>query len=298
MIGTGRDVDGVRPADLVVLTGLSGSGKTLAMRALEDLSYYCVDNLPVELVPTFYDLCRTSGRDITHVGLVVDVRGGDRISDLPARLEEVRAHGQSTCLFFLDASDEALIRRFQESRRPHPLGAGVTLQEAISKERRVLAPVKERADLVLDTSRITPHELRDFVVRHFQEGVQENQPRLTFMSFGFKYGPPDNADLVFDVRFLPNPHFDLALRDKTGEDPEVVAYLEESEIYREFLDRITDLMEFLLPAYTREGKSYLTVAFGCTGGRHRSVTASRQAAEALTRAGYRVVLRHRDLDKT
>jgi UPF0042 nucleotide-binding protein len=285
-------------AELVVITGLSGSGKTLAMRALEDLSFYCVDNLPLELVPTFYELCRTSGREISRVGLVVDIRGGEGISDLPSQIEQVRAQGQGATLLFLEATDEVLLRRFDETRRPHPLSAGKPLEEAISEERRILAPVKESADLVLDTSVITPHELRDFIYRHFREGPGERLPRITVSSFGFKHGGPGNADLVFDVRFLPNPHFVEGLREKTGKDAEIVTFLEESELYRDFRSRLLDLLEFLLPAYTREGKTYLDIAFGCTGGRHRSVTMARQVADALSGAGYHVDVRHRDVGKS
>jgi UPF0042 nucleotide-binding protein len=282
--------------DLVVITGLSGSGKTLAMRALEDLSYYCVDNLPVELIPTFYELCLTSGR--YRVALAVDIRGGERISELPQRIDQIRGRGPTVILLFLEASDEVLLRRYEETRRPHPLSAGEPLDEAIARERRVLAPLKEQADLVLDTGGITPHELRDFIFGHFGEGVGGNRPRVTVASFGFKHGAAGSADLVFDVRFLPNPHFVEGLREKTGEDGEVLAFLEESELYRDFRERILGLMEFLLPAYRREGKSYLTVAFGCTGGRHRSVAMARQVADALSEAGYQVDVRHRDTEKT
>lgn len=283
------------PVNLVVITGLSGSGKTLAMRALEDLNFYCVDNLPVELIPTFYELCRTSGR--SRVGLVVDVRGGEEIADLPARLEDIRAQGQVAVLLFLEAGDEALVRRYEESRRPHPLSHGHPLEEAIAREREILAPLKEGSDLVLDTARINPHELREFMFRQFREGLDRNRPRITVGSFGFKHGSAGNADLVFDVRFLPNPHFVENLRPRTGEDPEVAEFLEKSELFREFRARLLDLMEFLLPAYRSEGKSYLTIAFGCTGGRHRSVALARQTADALEKAGYQVDVRHRDADK-
>ena len=281
---------------VVVVTGLSGSGKSLALRALEDAAYYCVDNLPLDLIPTFYDLCLRGGRP--RVALVVDVRGGEGIEALPGILDQLRAKGGVARLLYLEANDETLIRRFSETRRPHPLAPGAPLAEGIRRERDLIEPLKEHADLVLDSSALTVHQLRAYLMDHFRDEPGVRTPHVTVLSFGYRYGVPENADLVFDVRFVPNPHFVEGLRGKTGSDPEVVAWLEALPLYREFRRRLFELVHFLLPAYAAEGKAYLTIAFGCTGGRHRSVALARQIAAHLEGKVPKVDVVHRDVGRS
>jgi UPF0042 nucleotide-binding protein len=281
---------------MVVVTGLSGSGKSLALRALEDASYYCVDNLPLDLIPTFYDLCQRGGRP--RVALVVDVRGGEGLAALPGVLEELREKGGQVRLLYLEADDETLIRRFSESRRPHPLAGEGPLQEGLRRERERVEPLKAHADLVVDTSEFTVHQLRSLLMGHFREWPEGRSPHVTVLSFGYRYGVPENADLVLDVRFLPNPHFVEGLREKTGNDPEVVEWLEAMELFGDFRTRLFDLLDFLLPAYAAEGKAYLTLALGCTGGKHRSVALARQAAAHLEGKVPKVDVLHRDVGKS
>jgi len=281
---------------VVVVTGLSGSGKSLALRALEDAAFYCVDNLPIELIPTFYDLCRRGGRP--RVALVADVRSGERLEALPAILDEVRAKGGVVHLLYLDANDETLIRRFRETRRPHPLAPGAPLGDGIRQERELVEPLKAHTDLVLDTSALTVHQLRAFLMDHFRDDPEARSPHVTVLSFGYRYGVPENADLVFDVRFVPNPHFVEGLRQGKGNDPEILAWLEALPLYRDFRQRLLDLIGFLLPAYAKEGKAYLTIAFGCTGGRHRSVALAHQVAEHLRGRVPKVDVLHRDVEKS
>jgi UPF0042 nucleotide-binding protein len=288
--------EGTSSVRVVVVTGLSGSGKSLALRALEDAGYYCVDNLPLDLIPTFYDLCERGGRP--RVALVVDVRGGERLPQLPGTLEQLRLKGGVVRLLYLDAGEEALIHRFSETRRPHPLAPGAPLLDGIRRERELVEPLKAHADLVVDTSGLTVHQLRAYLMDHFRDEPTGGSPHVTVVSFGYRYGVPENADLVFDVRFVPNPHFVPGLRERTGEEPEVLEWLEALPIYREFRGRLLDLVDFLVPAYEAEGKAYLTVAFGCTGGRHRSVALARQAADHLRGRVARVDVLHRDVGKS
>ncbi len=290
-----RRAGDVEPRELVILTGLSGSGKASALKTFEDLGFYSVDNLPLELIPRFADLVAKSA-EITHAALVVDVREGSRLERFPSILTKVRKV-LPTRVVFLEASDEALVRRFSETRRPHPLGRGETVTASIRAERRRLDPVRNVADILLDTSRFNVHELRAHINAQFTRGVGKNDRNLTISvtSFGFKNGVPSDADLVFDVRFLPNPHFVPEFRALTGKHPKVAKYVRQFPQTREFLDKVTDMLTFLLPHYIHEGKSYLTIGIGCTGGQHRSVMIAEELKKRLGAAGYRAKSSHRDM---
>jgi UPF0042 nucleotide-binding protein len=281
--------------ELVILTGLSGSGKLSALKAFEDLGYYSVDNLPLELVPRFADLVRQSA-EIERAALVVDVREGMRLDEFPSILKEVRKV-LPTRVVFLEASEEALIRRFSETRRPHPMGRSDTVVKSIRAERKRLEPIRNVADIVLDTTKFNVHELRARINSQFEREESDQALMISSNSFGFKNGVPTEADLVFDVRFLPNPHFVPEFRKLTGQDAKVAKYVRQFSQTKEFLDKATDMLKFLLPHYIKEGKSYLTVAFGCTGGQHRSVFIAEEMKKRLVEEGYRVKTSHRDMPK-
>ena len=286
-----------KSGELVILTGLSGSGKLSALKAFEDLGYYSVDNLPLELIPQFAELVRQSTQ-IERAALVIDVREGMRLDEFPTILKGVR-RVLPTRVVFLEASEEALIRRFSETRRPHPLGRTDTVVKSIRAERKRLDPIRNVADILLDTTKFNVHELRAHINAQFERADQSGEQNLTIscMSFGFKNGVPTDADLVFDVRFLPNPHFVPEFRKLTGRHPKVARYVRQFPQTTEFLDRVTQLLEFLLPHYIKEGKSYLTVAFGCTGGQHRSVFIGEEMKKRLAADGYRVKATHRDMPR-
>jgi UPF0042 nucleotide-binding protein len=290
-----RDAGDGQPRELVILTGLSGSGKASALKTFEDLGFYSVDNLPLELIPRFADLVAKSA-EITHAALVVDVREGSRLERFPSILTKVRKV-LPTRVVFLEASDDALVRRFSETRRPHPLGRGETVSTSIRAERKRLDPVRNVADILLDTSRFNVHELRAHINAQFTRGVGKSDRNLTISvtSFGFKNGVPSDADLVFDVRFLPNPHFIPEFRKLTGKHPKVAKYVRQFPQTREFLDKVTEMLTFLLPHYIHEGKSYLTIGIGCTGGQHRSVMITEELKKRLGAAGYRAKSAHRDM---
>ena len=280
------------PTELVLITGMSGSGKGSVLKAFEDLGYYCVDNLPLDLIQRFADLARQSP-EIERTALVVDVREGQSLNRLPHILKQVK-RTINTKVLFLEASDESLVRRFSETRRPHPLGKSATVSSAITKERKQLDFLRNLADVIIDTSKFNVHELRAHILDKFQEGTNNQSIMVSCVSFGFKNGVPNDADLVFDVRFLPNPHFVPEFRPLTGRHPKVAAYIRQFPQTQEFIDRISELLIYLMPHYIREGKSYLTVAFGCTGGQHRSVMIAEEIAKLLSRAGYSVKAQHRD----
>ena len=288
-----------RAKELVILTGISGAGKASALKALEDLGYYAVDNLPLELLPDFAALVRAS-REMDRAVLVVDVREGPTLDRLPAILLKVKKT-LHTSVVFLDASDAVLVRRFSETRRPHPLSRSEMVARSITSERQMLDEVRNLADFLIDTSSFNVHELRAYVQAKFgpREGDGElGSPLLvSCLSFGFKNGVPLDADLVFDVRFLPNPHFVPEFRKLTGRHPKVAKYVRDFPQSAEFLDKVTEMMLFLLPHYVKEGKSYLTVAFGCTGGQHRSVMMAEEMAKRLGKAGFRVKAVHRDMPR-
>jgi UPF0042 nucleotide-binding protein len=284
--------EGSSAGELVIITGMSGSGKASVLKAFEDLGYYCVDNLPVELIPRFAELVVQSS-EINRTALVVDVREGKQLTALPAIVKSVKRL-LPTRMLFLEASDAALLRRFSETRRPHPLGTGSTVKASLSAERHHLRKIRAMADLVVDTSKFNVHELRRYVTERFQKQEQGKSILVSCVSFGFKHGVPEEADLMFDVRFLPNPHFVPEFRPLTGRDPKVAKYIRSFPQTTEFIDRISELLVYLLPHYIHEGKSYLTIAFGCTGGRHRSVMISEEVSRRLHKAGYRVKVVHRD----
>ena len=283
----------------IVLTGLSGSGKSQAIRALEDLGYFCVDNLPTMLIPTLAKLSLRGGGDINRVAIVVDVREKNLLSSFPRIFARLRTMPRlNPVLIFLEASHETLVRRFSETRRPHPLAHDRSVTEGIRDERSRMNPIRRMADEIVDTSDMTVHELR-----HFFMGLSRERSRaklvMTVVSFGYKHGVPVDADLVFDVRCLPNPHFVTGLRRRTGRDRAVVAFMERDASTVEFMDRLEDYVRYVVPFYVTEGKSYLTVAIGCTGGRHRSVMIAERLKRALADvATVRVRVRHRDIGKS
>jgi len=283
------------PPELVIITGMSGSGKASVLKAFEDLGYYCVDNLPVELIPRFAELAMQSG-DIRRTALVVDVREGSKLDKLPGILKSVRRM-IPTRVVFLEASDAVLLRRFSETRRPHPLGTDAPVKAALKAERRHLGSIRALADLVIDTSKFNVHELRALITERFREQDAEKSILVSSVSFGFRHGVPEDADLVFDVRFLPNPHFVREFRSLTGRHPRVAKYIRSFPQTQEFIRRISDLLVYLLPHYINEGKSYLTIAFGCTGGQHRSVMIAEEVGKHLLKAGYRVKVVHRDMPR-
>ncbi len=289
---------GERSGRFIVLTGLSGAGKSQAIRALEDLGYFCVDNLPTELVPTLAALSRREGAVLPKVAIVLDIREGGFLRTFPRVWRKLKATpGLEPRLIFLEASHHVLVRRFSETRRPHPLALDRPVVEGIRSERRQMQKIRALADQVVDTSHLTVHQLRE-QFQTFAHTRARLQPLVvTLLSFGFKHGLPLDADIVFDVRFLPNPHFVPALKPKTGRDPAVVAFLRQQAITGEFLEKLTDLLMFLIPEYVREGKAYLTIAIGCTGGRHRSVMIAEALKPSLeTLQGVKVRVRHRDVE--
>src|SRR6266700_1203856 len=287
--------DGRPPGELVIITGMSGSGKASVLKAFEDLGYYCVDNLPVGLIPRFAELVGQSS-EIERTALVVDVGEGTQLAELPAIVKSVKRM-LPTKTIFLEADESILLRRFSETRRPHPLGTDSPVKASLIAERRHLRSIRAIADLVIDTSRFNVHELRAHITDRFRKHESDKNILVSCVSFGFKHGVPDDADLLFDVRFLPNPHFVPAFRALTGRDPKVARYIRSFPQTKEFIQRISELLVYLLPHYIQEGKSYLTIAFGCTGGQHRSVMIAEDVAKHLKKAGYRVKVVHRDSPK-
>ncbi len=281
---------------IVIISGLSGSGKSTAVKALEDLGFFCVDNLPLVLVTTFADLCRQSA-GIAKVALVADVREGEFLKDFPAIHQELRERGTPAEVLFLEASDDALLHRFQETRRRHPLAPEGGVLEGIRLEREKLAPIRHRADHVLDTSGLTVHDLRRAVNRLFTGSSEGFRMNVKLVSFGYRHGLPEQADLTVDVRFLPNPNFVDALRPRTGLDPAVADYVLERPETQTFLAKFCDLVDFLVPLYEREGKAYLTIGIGCTGGRHRSVVIAQVLEQHLRQKVEQVTVEHRDIGK-
>ena len=282
----------------VIVTGLSGSGKSQAIRALEDLGFFCVDNLPVALIPTFADLVLRTGSEITRAAVVVDVREGRFLEDFPRIYKGLAAKpGLNPRLIFLEASDAALVRRFSETRRPHPLAPDRSVSEGIAEERALLRPIRKMAQEIVDTSSLNVHDLRQIFMGLIRGDRRAAPLVVTILSFGFKHGVPVDIDMLFDVRFLPNPHFVPHLRDRTGREKDVAAYVFQSPAGQEFLDHTLPLLRFLLPLYAAEGKTYLTIGIGCTGGRHRSVAIAEAIGRGLGRIAHaKVRVRHRDAD--
>jgi UPF0042 nucleotide-binding protein len=284
-------------SQFVVITGLSGSGKGSVLKAFEDLGFYCVDNLPIDLIPKFAELCSAPGSRLQRAAVVVDIRGGEALSQLPAMYHKLAEKNLRPALVFLEASDPALIRRFEETRRPHPLGRDLPVREGIRLERMLLKPMRQLADVVIETSRMNVHELRDAVQARFGSVEKRQTVLISVVSFGFRFGVPQDADLVFDVRFLPNPNYVRRLKNKTGRDAAVRRFVDSYPQTQEFMKRLMDLLLYLLPNYVREGKSYLTIAIGCTGGRHRSVALAEEVHSALRGEGYRSKIVHRDIGR-
>ena len=281
--------------EVLIITGLSGAGKTQAANCLEDLGYFCVDNLPPALIPKFTELSKQS-EGVKKVAFVVDVRGGRFFNDLFQTLSELEQDGTSHSILFLEASDDILIRRFKESRRKHPLSVGERITDAIKLEREMLSELRSQADLIIDTSNLNVHQLKEELMRIYSQ-EQEGFMTITVVSFGFKFGLPLDADLVFDVRFLANPKYVDELSHLTGDDSRVIDFVMESHLTKSFLRRVINFLRFLLPHYIQEGKSHLVVGIGCTGGQHRSVVVANYVSREIQKMGYRTLKKHRDLDK-
>jgi len=279
----------------VIITGLSGAGKTLALRVFEDHGYFCVDNLPPALIPTFAKLCLESKKCINKIALVIDIRGGDFFDNLFESLKQMQEDGFSYKILFLEASDEVLIKRFKESRRRHPMAPEGRIVDGIFSERKKMAKLKEAADCIIDTSFKTPGQLKEEIVKYFMEPEKEEPILINVVSFGFKQGIPLDADLVFDVRFLPNPFYVDELRPLTGQDQDVKEYVMKWPESKEFLKKLTELIEYLIPYYIREGKTQLIIAIGCTGGKHRSVAMAAELAVRLKMNHHKVKVDHRDI---
>jgi UPF0042 nucleotide-binding protein len=284
-----------RKPEVVVITGLSGSGKGSVLRALEDLGYYSVDNLPVELIPKFAELTHDNP-SIAAAALVVDVREGEGLKRFPKIYSAIRGSVNAR-LIFLEADDDTIVRRFSETRRPHPLGTDRSIARSIRSERGQLAVIRGMADLIVNTSKFTVHELRDFIKERFRSEGDESKIMIYVTSFGYRNGVPADSDLVFDVRFLPNPNYIPRFKNLTGTNPGVARYIRGFPQTTEFIERISDLLIYLLPHYIREGKSYLTIGFGCTGGQHRSVMIAEAIRKKLAGAGFKAKVNHRDIAK-
>lgn len=283
--------------DIIIITGLSGSGKSFAIRALEDNGFFCVDNLPALLIPKFVDLCQGYEEEIRRIALGVDLRGGQFLGALPQVLSEMRAAGNHIQILFFDASDDVLLRRFSETRRPHPLAGQGSIQDGISRERKALESIRALADKVIDTSEFNVHQLKREMEQQFCQAPTARRMALFFTSFGYKFGIPHDTDMILDVRFLPNPYFISELREKSGLDSEVKEYVLADAETHAYLDRLYALLEFILPLYEREGKSSLTLALGCTGGRHRSVVLVEELCRKFGDGIFPVHIKHRDVDK-
>jgi len=278
----------------VIITGLSGSGKGTVLKAFEDLGYFCVDNLPVDLVLKFSELLAGPGSQKQRAAIVIDVREGAELSKFPKVFRKLKESDLNVRLVYLEASEDTLIRRYSETRRPHPLTHDRPIAVALGEERKRLVPIRKLADALIDTTKFNVHELRRYVADKFEE--EQSAPLLiSLISFGFKYGVPVESDLVFDVRFLPNPNFVRSLKNKTGQDAEVVAYIKSFSQTSELLKRLGDLLLFLIPNYVIEGKSYLTISIGCTGGQHRSVMITNEVKSLLASNGYQIKVNHRDI---
>lgn len=278
----------------IIVTGLSGSGKSEAMKSLEDIGFYCVDNLPPTLITKFAELCYQGSSDIDKVALGIDIRGREFFKTLNESLNQLEKENYKYEVLFLDCADDVLVKRYKMTRRNHPLAKSTQITEGIKEEREILKTLRDKADSIIDTSNMKPRDLKEEVSRLYLEGEENPKLTISVVSFGFKHGIPIDADLVFDVRFLPNPYYIEDLRPKTGDDQEVRDYVMDSEISKEFFTKLQDMIDFLVPNYIKEGKNHLVIAIGCTGGRHRSVTISNLIYDDLIKKGYRVVKKHRD----
>ncbi len=290
-----KDFPDSEKTPFVIITGLSGSGKGTVLKAFEDMGYFCVDNLPLDLVLKFGELCARAGAQMKRAAIVIDVREGSELSKFPRVFQKLRKSQLKVTLIYLDASEDSLIRRYSETRRPHPLTHNRPIAVALDEERKRLAPIKGLADTVIDTTKFNVHELRRFIADKFHEELSKTPLLISLISFGFKNGVPLESDLVFDVRFLPNPNFVKTLKSKTGLDKEVISYIKSFVQTPELLRRLSDLLFFLIPNYVIEGKSYLTISIGCTGGQHRSVMIAHEIGQLLSSKGYKAKVSHRDI---
>lgn len=283
--------------EFVVITGMSGAGKSQTIKYMEDMGFYCVDNMPPKLFTKFAEICSSSDSAITKVAFAIDTRGGVLFSELIECIDDFEKNIGNCDLLFLDANTDALVKRYKETRRMHPLAKNGNLIDGIEKEREMLSDIRKRADFVIDTSELKPKELRDKLRGVFEIETEPEAMQINVMSFGFKYGLPIDADLVFDVRFLPNPFYISELKEKTGLDRDVSDYVKNSSVTSEFLEKLMDMMGFLVPHYIEEGKSNLVVAIGCTGGKHRSVTVANELFSYLISKGLNAYITHRDINK-
>jgi len=283
--------------DLVIVTGMSGSGKGTVLRTFEDLGFFCIDNLPISLIHKFIEGIHVAGGGVSNTALVIDVRAGQKLLDLEKELTVLKKHSFNLFVLYLEARDEVLVRRFSETRRPHPLSDDRDLRSAIRMERRRLRKLREISDVTIDTSDCTVHEIKTVVTDQFRKHARSSMIKVSLLSFGYKNGLPLEADLVFDARFLPNPYFVPRIKALSGRDRAVVRYLRSFPETKEFVKRLGDLLKYLLPHYVQEGKSYLTIAVGCTGGRHRSVFVVEELAKMLKSRNRTIHIRHRDESK-
>lgn len=283
--------------EFVIITGMSGAGKSQAIKVLEDINYYCMDNMPPALLPNFAELCKSSSKEVNKVAVVADIRGGIFFKDLFNSLNELKNMGIQYRILFLDTSDDELVKRYKEQRRPHPLSTTGTIVDGIRDERLSLEEVKKRSDYIIDTTNMKLGRLKEELLSIFVQGNITYNLNITVMSFGYKYGLPQDSDLVFDVRFLPNPFYIESLKNYTGNDKNVQDYVMGFDTTDIFITKLKDMLLFLLPHYIKEGKSNLVISIGCTGGKHRSVTISNKIASFLSEENYRVLLNHRDVEK-
>lgn len=281
----------------VIVTGMSGAGKTTVLKFLEDINFFCVDNLPPMLMPKFAELCFEQSNEIDKVAIGIDIRGGKLFNDLFSALSYLTDAGYNYEILFLDASDNSLIKRFKETRRSHPLSRGSSIEQGIQKERQILENVKCKATYIIDTSNILTRELKEQINHIFVENKNFESLIITVCSFGFKYGIPVDSDLVFDVRFLPNPYYISELKEQTGNDADVYNYVMSFEDSKIFLEKLTDMVEFLIPRYIKEGKNQLVISIGCTGGKHRSVTLANALYKSLKNKNHSILLKHNDIEK-
>ncbi|MBE5933436.1 MAG: RNase adapter RapZ [Lachnospiraceae bacterium] len=281
----------------VIVTGMSGAGKSTALKTLEDMGFFCVDNLPVMLIKKFAEIAHDDKLQVDNVAIGVDIRSGEALGELSECLQEMKENNYSYEILFLDSNEAALVKRYKETRRKHPLSKTGRINEGIVKERQKIEFLKQRADYIIDTSNLLTRELKVELDKIFVNGEDYNNIIITVMSFGFKYGIPRDSDLVYDVRFLPNPYYDLELRPLTGNDEAVVKVVSDCDEYKEFMEKLTDMVKFLLPFYKKEGKSQLVISIGCTGGKHRSVTVVNDLSERLKELPYTVRNFHRDITK-
>lgn len=280
--------------EFVIITGMSGAGKSQAIKVLEDINYYCMDNLPPMLLPNFAELCNTSKKSVDKIAVVVDIRGGIFFNDLFTSLNVLSENGIRYSILYLDATDEELVKRYKEQRRPHPLSTTGIILDGIKEERKILNDVKQKSNYIIDTTNLKLGRLKEEIISIFLDGKISHNLTINFNSFGYKYGIPSDSDLVFDVRFLPNPYYVESLKLCTGNQKEVQDYVMKYDVSKVFLNKLIDMLEFLLPNYIKEGKSNLVISVGCTGGKHRSVTIANKLAEYFGNENYRVVLSHRD----